>query len=133
MSLSIYEVQDIGVPNLERIAIRVDTSCDIGDYCLLIGHQSPDGTASPIKDHMLWFGRGWVNHGDWLFVYSGPGQTRVNPIPNSNNRVFSIYWGKEHTVFQNRALLPMLCKLTDIALPPQQQALPQTMLPTIKL
>lgn len=127
-SLNIYDVQDMGKPNLECVSINVLMPCDIGDYCLLIGHQNPDGSASPMKDHMLWFGRGWVNKGDWIFVYTGPGQTRVNPIPDTNNRVFCIYWGKEHTIFQNRAIVPMLCKLTDVVLPRQPEALPQKLI-----
>lgn len=125
--LQIFEVQDPGTPNLERVAILVLEACDMGDYCLLIGHKNLDGSASPLQDHMLWFGRGWVSPGDWIFVYTAPGVASVNKLEEAS-RLLSVHWGKEKTVFQNRTLVPMLCQIGETLLPPEPEAKTQTLM-----
>jgi hypothetical protein len=125
--LQLMEVQDPGVPNLERIAIHVNEACDLGDYCLLIGHKNLDGSASPLQDSMFWFGRGWVSQGDWIFVYTAPGKTAVHDLEKPS-RLISAHWGKDKTIFQNRTLVPMLCKIGETILPPEPEAKPQTLL-----
>ncbi|MBY8930594.1 hypothetical protein J1G34_16255 [Pseudomonas sp. Wu6] len=122
-SLQIVEVMDHGVPNLERIAIYVTESCDLSEYCLLIGLPALDGTTTPIKDHMLWFGHGFANVGDWVMIYTASGSTTIIPngLPSAGTsiqpRVINIHWGKNHTVFQNRAIIPMLIKIQSLAVP----------------
>ena len=126
--LRIVEVMEPGVPNRERIAIQALSPCNTATFCLMLGHMHLDGTASPIKDNLLWFGHAFINQGDWIFVFTGPGQTSVTPIENSTNKLISIFWGKENTVFQNRATVPMLCQMGTVNLPPQPEAKPQAML-----
>ncbi|MFI8645937.1 hypothetical protein ACIGJK_14235 [Pseudomonas iridis] len=122
-SLQMTNVYDHGVPNLERIAIYVREPCDLGEYCLFIGLPAADGSVAPIKDHMLWFGNGFVNAGDWIFVYTASGNTTVQPngLPSAGSsiqpRLINIHWGKEHTMFQNRALVPMLIKMNGLSMP----------------
>lgn len=126
--LRIVEVLESGVPNRERVAIQALNTCNLGGYCLLVGLTHLDGTASPIKDHMLWFGHAIIEQGDWIFVYTGPGQTIVTPIENSSNKLYSIFWGKDKTIFQNRAITPMICQLNVASLPPQPEARSQSLL-----
>ncbi|QHC93409.1 hypothetical protein PspR84_01780 [Pseudomonas sp. R84] len=122
-SLQIINVFDHGVPNMERIGIYVKEPCDLGEYCLFIGLPAADGSTSPIKDHMLWFGNGFVNPGDWLFVYTASGNTTIHPngLPSAGSsispRLISIHWGKDHTIFQNRALVPMLIRMNGLSTP----------------
>jgi hypothetical protein len=122
--LDIIDVLDKGSPNLERIAIYVKENCDLRDYILLIGHRNIDGSATPIKDNMLWFGVAELNKGDWIFVYTAPGTTTIQPIEGTNSKLHSIHWGKDHTIFQNGGLVPMLCQISGVAMPeiPQPQA-----------
>lgn len=117
LGLKILDVLDAGLPNLERIAIYATAHCDLREYVLLIGHRNIDGSATPIKDNMLWFGAATLNPGDWIYVYTAHGQTTTQPIENTLCKLHSIHWGKDHTVFQNGALVPMLCHISDIAMP----------------
>ncbi|MNC09765.1 hypothetical protein D3C76_1434690 [compost metagenome] len=126
-SLQLYDVQDPGSPNLERIAIYVKEGCDLGNYCLMIGFRNLDGSASPMKDNMLWFGRGIVNAGDWIFIYTAPGTPRIIDLPDQSGRLISIHWGKDQTVFQNKSLVPMLCQFGGISTPPLPEPQAQTM------
>lgn len=122
-SLQIVDVLDHGVPNLERIAIFVKEPCDLSEYCLLLGFPAVDGTTTPIRDHMLWFGHGYVNAGDWVIVYTATGSTTITPNgamkagTSIQPRVINIHWGKNHTVFQNRAVTPMLIRLNAVGVP----------------
>lgn len=123
-ALQIAEVQFHGVANHERIAIYVHKYCEIGEYCLMLRMPTADGTSVPVKDHMLWFGTGIVNPGDWIFVYTGAGATTILPgqfVAGSviQPRIISLHWGKDHTIFQNRALSPVLVKIGAVSGLPQ--------------
>ena len=125
-TLEIVDVQHHGVPNDERIAIYVHKSCNLADYCLILTFPTPEGGSVPVKDHMLWFGQGMVQSGDWIFVYTAAGATTIlpNPAPQPPGtvplRIINMHWGKNHTIFQNRALCPMLIEIagTGMMIPP---------------
>jgi len=122
-SLYIHNVMDHGVANLERITIYVKEACDLGEYCLFLGMPTVDGSTTPLKDNMLWFGNGFVNPGDWIFVYTASGTTTIHPngLPSAGSsiqpRLISLHWGKDHTIFQNRALVPMLIRMSGLSMP----------------
>lgn len=133
-SLKIIGVYDHGVPNKERIAIRVDAPCDLSEYCLFLATPGIEGNATPVRDHMLWFGHGYVEAGDWIIVYTASGVTTTTNLADdkgmlSKSRVIAVHWGKDMTVFQNRAVAPMLVHLAAVAIPappaPQFQGNPQ--------
>ncbi len=127
-SLEIIQVGNHGVPNHEHIAIYVEEHCDLSEFCILVGLAGLDGYATPVKDHMLWFGHELVNPGDWILVYTAAGSTRISPTPADMKappgaRVISIHWGKDHTIFQNRSLVPMIVQIAAIGL--EEQPAPQ--------
>lgn len=115
--LSVVGVYDAGVPNLERVVVRVLQPVDLGQYGLMIGIRGPNGTAFPLRDNLLWFGNGWVAKGDWLFIYTAPGEGRVTPLPNNEEKLYSVHWGKKQTIFQNQDLVPILFRMDGIQVP----------------
>ncbi|MHC8330224.1 hypothetical protein [Pseudomonas sp. LB1P83] len=125
-TLQIVDVQNPGIPNQERIAIYVHKFCNLAEYCLILTLPTPEGGSVPVKDHMLWFGQGMVQPGDWIFVYTAVGSTTILPNPAPQlpgavpRRFINLHWGKNHTIFQNRALSPMLIEIggTGILIPP---------------
>lgn len=126
--LKIVQVADHGVPNQEHIAISVKAPCDLSDFCLMIGLAGLEGHATPVKDHLLWFGYGLVNPGDWIIVFTAAGSTRITPAAPTlgsppGARIIAIHWGKEHTIFQNRSLVPIIVQIKAIGLeaPPVPQ------------
>lgn len=124
--LSIIDVFDRGVPNRECIAIAVNTSVNLGQYGLFIGVRGPAGFAMPIKDNLFWFGDGIVNRDDWIFVYTGPGSPRANPLPNTSNFTYSVHWGRNLTVFFNPELVPILFRIDAVIIgKPPTAALPR--------
>jgi len=123
--LTIFDVLDPGQPNLERVAIYVTEECDLGNYCLGLAHRNFDGTSTPVRDQVFWFGSGYVQAEDWIFVYTAAGTLHIEKNPSGNSH-FHVHWGKDHTIFQNRALVPMLIEINATAIPPLPQPVPQT-------
>ena len=125
--LTLHSVEDRGVPNKERVTIVANEDIETTDFGLLIGMQQHDGSAVPIKDSMLWLGGGFMRKGDWLFVYSGPGVARTDPLSPTTNLI-SVYWGKTRTAFYAPDLVPILFRVGQVSvlpLPQKPQSLPQ--------
>ena len=126
-SLSLVDVMDRGVPNKERIALYANEAVHLGQFGLMIGLGKEDGSAVPIPDNLLYFGPGFMRKGDWLFVYSGPGIPRADPI-GSDTALLSVYWGKKQTAFYVPELVPILFRVGEVSvlpLPPKPIPLPQ--------
>jgi len=115
--LVVVDVLDRGVPNQERVLLRVNEQVNLGLYGLLIGLPVGGGFAFPIRDNFFWFGDGLVNAGDFIFVYTGPGEARANKLPNTEENVYSIHWGRKETVFANETLIPILFRFDGVNMP----------------
>jgi hypothetical protein len=120
--MTVFDVADRGVPNQERIVIRANGPVSLGRYGLMLGVKASFGSAFPIRDNLLWFGDAALWEGDWLFVYTGPGESRVSQIPNTNGRIVSVHWGRAQTILQNQALVPILFRLDAVQVPAEQTA-----------
>lgn len=122
--LTVIGIHDRGVPNQERIVIRVNDTVDLGQYGLMVGVRATSGMAFPIKDNLLWFGDAVVSQGDWIFIYTGHGKPKDSLLPNTNNRIYSLHWGRDWTVFSNQELLPILFRIDAVQVPSAPTSLP---------
>ncbi|MCK9376383.1 MAG: hypothetical protein M0P73_09545 [Syntrophobacterales bacterium] len=118
-------VFDRGIPNQERIVLYVNESLNLGQYGLMIGVRGQAGMAVPIRDNMLWFGDGIVNKGDWIFIYTGPGEAKTTMLPNTEERLFSIHWGRKETILHHRELVPILFRVDAVIVPQEMENLPK--------
>lgn len=112
--ISVVGVFDRGIPNQERIVLRVNETVNLGQYGLMVGVRGSDGTAFPIRDNLLWFGDGLVNSGEWIFVYTGPGEPRATTLPNTQERLYSIHWGRTETILHHRDFVPILFRVDAV-------------------
>ncbi|MCE9936355.1 hypothetical protein [Aeromonas salmonicida] len=115
--LEIRGIYDRGHPNMERIAIYVNSPLNIGQYGIMLGVRADAGSAFPIKDNLFWFGDGLLNPGDWIFVYTGSGVATNNGIPNSTSKVYTTHWGKPTTIFHGQNIVPMLFRADAVQVP----------------
>lgn len=115
--LTVVGVHDRGLPNQERIVLSVNQVVDLGQYGIMIGVKGASGTGFPIKDNLLWFGDGIVYPGDWLFVYTGPGQAKSSELPNSTSKLYSIHWGRQMTILGDNGLVPILFRVDAVQVP----------------
>lgn len=124
--LSVIGVYDRGIPNQERIVLHVTETVNLGQYGLMIGVRAQDGTAFPVRDNLLWFGDGVVARGDWIFIYTGPGEPKVSTLPNTNNRTYTLHWGRAETILHNREVVPILFRVDAVQVPQETASLPET-------
>jgi len=126
--LQMFGVYDAGKANLERVVIRALQQVNLGDFGLMLGIGGHDGSAIPIRDNMLWFGHGVVEINDWLFIYTGAGETKVSDVPNTNERIISLHWGRSLTIFNGPEFLPILFRIDGVQFPyvPPSLAGPQS-------
>ena len=123
--LDIVTILNRGLANKECIAVSVREAVNMGRYGLMVGQH--DATASrysaPFFDNLFWFGDGIVNTGDWLFVYTGPGAPHTTTDQNGVNKLYTMHWGKQHTMFANSTVVPILFRVdaVNILLPPEDQ------------
>jgi len=123
--LTVMAILDRGVPNAECIAIHANERINLGQYGVMLGEYSQPNSAIPFRDHLFWFGDGLIEKGDWLFIYTGTGEPRTTTAINGVNNIYTIFWGKQKTVFANTNIVPLLFRVdaVDIISPPEN--LPQ--------
>lgn len=128
LPLTLHSVMDAGVPNRERVAITVQAPVNAAEFGLMIGTSTTALDASPFSDFLFMFGAGQLLTGDWMYVYSGHGEPRVDSIQGVNTRLVSLYWGRSSTIFYNPNIVPILFRVaayTTLPPPPVLRPLPQ--------
>lgn len=125
--LTIASVLDRGVPNKECIAIKANSPLNTMRYGVLLGNAIPNtSTIFPIKDNYYWFGEGVLNAGDWIFLYTGSGSSRVSQSNDGLSQLYSLYWGRQMTMLYDSNVIPALFRMDAIQYIPASKALPQT-------
>ncbi|WP_117310252.1 hypothetical protein [Stenotrophomonas sp. G4] len=124
--ISIVGVYDAGVPNLERVVLRANSTVNLASYCLIVAFKAQlNGANIPLRDHFLWLGNTMLNAGDWIFVYTAPGTAQLTPIHTATESLLSLYWGKPQTIFQDRNLTAGLIKIEGATFPKEAPQLPR--------
>jgi hypothetical protein len=114
--LAVSGVQDRGIPNSERILLRVLQRVRLTEFILCLGASAPEGGTFLLKDLMFWFGdESWLEPPYWIFVYTGPGERRLTHVTNSGEPALVLHWGRPSTLFTNSSLEPVLLRLGGIA------------------
>jgi hypothetical protein len=115
--LTVMAVLERGVPNEECIAIQSNERLNLGQYGIMLGVYSQFNSAVPFKDHLFWFGDGFIEKGDWLFIFTGSGEPRKSTTTDGNNNLFTVFWGKPTTVFANSNIVPVLFRVDAVTVP----------------
>lgn len=123
--IELYGVADAGSANMERVVLRAKEAVDLSYFGLMISMSMDDGTFVPIRDNLLWFGAATVNKGDWLFIYTAPGEFKEYDLKDgSGAKIYSIHWNRTETIFQNRRLTPSLFHM-NLFMPALRNDVPQ--------
>ncbi len=115
--LTVVGVYDRGKPNQERIVLVANDTVNLGQYGLMLGIRAADGSAIPLRDNMLWFGNGYASKGDWIFVYTGPGEPRVSDLTNTKDKLYIVHWGRGKTVLGRKEIVPILFRVDAVQVP----------------
>ena len=123
--IMIHPVADRGVPNRERIPIYIKEATNLGQYGIMVGLSAFGTAASPYQDNLFWFGDGVLNAGDWILLYTGKGQPKVDDWKPTEGKVYSLHWGRNSTMFANTNIVPVLFRVDAVNLPDPTPDLPQ--------
>lgn len=126
--LQLFDTIKRGVPNEERVAIKVNQRVDCRHFGIMVGVRLASGNAIPLHDNFFWLGNGFVEVGDWILVYTRVGQPRTDVIPNTTNKLYSVFWGKPSVIFSDPDVVPILFKADGVQIghpPASQPSLPQ--------
>lgn len=123
--LTIISILDRGVPNQECIAIKVNEKINLGQYGIMLGMYSHSKLAMPFQDNLFWFGDGYVDKGDWIFVYTGDGEPKSSHTKDELKNIYSLFWAKQNTVFANSNIVPLLFKVDAVDVFAPQENVPQ--------
>lgn len=111
--ITVIEVYDRGIPNKERILISINEKVNMGQYGLMLGVSSISKFAIPIRDNLLWFGDVELQEGDFVYVYTGSGEARVNEFPDGKN-LYTVHWGKPQTILARSEIVPILFRVDAV-------------------
>ncbi len=123
--LSVIGVYDRGVANSERIVLQANQAVNLGQFGIMLGYRTGDGLANPYNDHLFWFGDGVIQQGDWVFIYTGQGEARASDSPEQNQKIYTVHWGKETTIFAHSEVTPILFRTDAVQLAVAQLNLQQ--------
>ena len=107
-------VLDAGVPNLERIALQASTDLEMASYAVIVGLKGDGNSITPLIDNFFWMGKGSINQGDWVFLYTGRGTNGASEIPNNTQKLFSIFWQRPKTIFNHPLIIPAVIRLDGV-------------------
>lgn len=109
-NIEIFGVYDRGVPNEERIVLRVDGAVALSQYFLFLGYT--DGQNGkiiwPYPDNFLWLTDINLNVPSWIFVYTGKGTPCISTERTTNQPLQTLYWNKDSVILDNPNVNPAL-------------------------
>lgn len=111
--LEMFGVYDKGVPNLERIVLRVNNTVDLTNYAMIVGFKGTDKSLYPAQDFFLWLGNTTVVGPAWVFIYTGTGKPTVTREKITGHPIHSIYWNRPNLIFSDPNVSPALVRLGE--------------------
>jgi len=130
--LTVTGILNRGEPNRECIALKVKQRVNLGQFGLMLGRYTNQDNALPYFDNLFWFGDGFVEPGDWLFIYTGSGQASKTRSADGAYDIFCLFWGKPTTLFAETSITPVLFRVDAVNFLRSPDNVPQTPMPQIK-
>lgn len=115
--LTVTNVLSRGEPNSECVVIRANNAVNLGQYGIMLGGYTGVQSAIPYFDNLYWFGDGFINANDWMFVYTGAGTVGMTRSVDNLNDIYSLFWGKPTTIFDDPIVVPILFRTDAVYVP----------------
>jgi len=101
MRLEIIKMLDRGIPNKERLWLRVLADCDLTYFIVFDTTYTSANSISNVQRHAHWFTPKKVRTGDYVILYTGRG----NPSESKNNDGSTnhfLFWGLDRTIWNRQ-------------------------------
>ena len=114
--IQIFGVYDRGVPNTERIVLRVNRPMNLATYFLILGLRGSLGAdiVIPIPDNSLWLGATSINVPSWIFIFTGCGITGISQEVHSKDPLHSLYWNRQNVMLTHDDIVPALIHVDSV-------------------
>lgn len=112
--VEIFGIYDRGVPNQERIVLKVNRAVDLTYYALVLGVKAVNDTILPFRDNYFWFGKIEMLIPGWIFVYTGKGTPGISQETYTKEPAHSLYWNRPTVLLSDPDVIPAVFRMTDI-------------------
>jgi len=115
-NIEIFGVYDRGVPNLERVVLRVSRPTNLAEYLMIMGVRAPLAVDMiyPIADQSLWLGAIVIECPSWVFIFTGTGKAGVSQEKNTGQPLHTLYWNRAHVMLAHNDVVPALVHIDSI-------------------
>jgi hypothetical protein len=112
MKLEIVRITDRGVPNKERLHLRVQADVSLGYYVVLDTVYTSPTSISNYPKHAYWFPSTSVQAGDHVVLYTGPGSDSSKKNPDGTTSYF-YHWGLSTTLWADKSQCAVVLELAN--------------------
>jgi len=100
MKIEIVGIFDKGVPNNERITLKVLQDCNLMYYSVgKTVYSGPNNISNALKE-IFWFSPREVKSGDYIWLYTGNGSEHTHSN-TSGTTTHNFYWRLPKTIFHS--------------------------------
>jgi hypothetical protein len=127
MKIDIVQIADRGVPNQERLHLRVNADTDLSFYAVIATSLSAGTLLTPPSIYAgakpcFWFNRQSVKAGDGVILYTGSGKPNSTPTGLLFGTNYFFYWGLPATLWGDPQTRAVLFEIQEWATGPQEQS-----------
>ena len=114
--LEIFGVYDRGIPNTERIVIRVNRPTNLAEYFVILGARGPFGMdiIFPMSDQSLWLGATTIDIPAWIFIFTGSGKNGLSLEKHTSEPLHTMYWNKKQVVLTHADIVPAIIHVDHV-------------------
>lgn len=109
--LGVPYVVGAGLANVERVVFRPNEHTNLARYCIGIVRQKEDGSLLLLNDWLFSFPSREVEPPAWVYVFTGGGEYKVEPIMEGAVPYHIFYWNHKHTLFGKGDIFPLLFQI----------------------
>lgn len=113
MRVSIVQIADRGVPNQERLHLRVQVETNLAYFVIFDTERRGIGVV-PVPKHAYWFVDKPVKAGDDVIIYTGRGQNQ-SLIRKDGNYNHFFYWGLLQTLWKDPNACAVVLEVSEWA------------------
>jgi len=111
--LTIVGVADRGIPNQERVVIRINQDVDLAQFQMfLVVYQ--EGVSTPVNDYSFWLTDVSVKSGMYIFLYTGVGEVKFTTVQGTNEPAYVLHWGQPQAILTDPKFRPAIVRLSGL-------------------
>lgn len=120
MKLEIIKILDRGIPQDERLWVKVLNDTDLSFYIVLHTNYITANSITSSHKHSFWFPPKKVKSGDYIILYTRNGNSTESKNADGSTNHF-IYWGLNNSVYNSHEDCAVLFEVNTWKTTPLEQ------------